>query len=321
MKRRAFIAALGGAAAWPVVARGQQPAIPNIGFLGSQSAEGFAPMLQGFREGLEEGGFREGTNVIVDYRWAHNEMERLPALAQEIVALRPRVIAATGGSDALVAAKAATSSIPIVFVSGVDPVETGIVPSLKSGGNITGVTFFMATLIAKRLEILRQALPSAKVFGILLDPRGPDGRASFHEIRTLQSQGQDFIITTATTAAELDAAFANLAANHVDALLFVPQPMFQDHWDIIAANLERLRLPAINSSMLGGLLVSYGPSIPEAYRVCGFKITRILLGTKPADLPIEQSTKLIMKVNLKTARALGLEISPTLLARADKVIE
>jgi putative ABC transport system substrate-binding protein len=279
-------------------------------------------MLQGFRKGLEEGGFREGTNVVVEYRWAHNQIELLPALAEELVALRPQVIAATGGTDALLAAKAATSSIPIVFVNGVDPVEIGIVPSLNAaGGNITGVTFFMATLIAKRLEILRQTLPSAKVFGILLDPRGPDGTRIFREIRTLQSQGQDFIITTATTSAEFDAAFANLAANHVDALLFIPGPMFRNHWDIIAANLERLQLPAINSSMLGGLLVSYGPSIPEAYRVCGFKITRILLGAKPADLPIEQSTKLILTINLKTAKAFGLEVSPNLLARADEVIE
>jgi putative ABC transport system substrate-binding protein len=305
------------------VARGQQPAIPNIGFLGTQSAEGFAPLLQGFREGLEEGGFREGANVIVDYRWAHNEIGRLPALAQEIVALRPRVIAATGGSDAIMAAKAATSSIPIVFVAGVDPVDTGIVPSLNApGGNITGVTFFIATLIAKRLEILRQAVPSAKVFGILLDPNGPDGRAYLREIRTLQSQGQDFIIATATTSAELDAAFANLAANHVDALLIVPQASFYDHRDIITANLERLRLPAIYAAnAVDGVLVSYGPSILEAYRVCGFKITRILSGAKPADLPIEQSTKFILTINLKTAKAFGLEVPASLLARADEVIE
>jgi putative ABC transport system substrate-binding protein len=279
-------------------------------------------MVQGFRQGLENGGFHEGKDVVIEYRWAHNQIDRLPALAQEIVALRPRVIAATGGSDAIFAAKAATSSVPIVFVSGADPVETGVVTNLNHPeGNITGVTFFLTTLLAKRFELLREAVPNAKVFGFILNPNGPDGHIYLREIEALQTRlGQDFVIARATSADALDAAFAHMAAEHVDAIVFAPDPFFFDRRDIVAANVKRLGVPAIGSSFDGELL-SYGASIPEAYRMCGLKITRILKGEKPADLPIEQSTKLILTVNLKAAKALGLEVPASLLARANEVIE
>jgi len=324
MKRRDFITLLGGAAAWPLVLLAQQPTVPVIGFLGSTSAEGYVPFVAAFRQGLKEGGYTEGQNVAIEYRWAGDRYDRLPALAADLVQRRVAVIAAASGPSTR-AAKAATSTIPIVFSTGVDPVETGLVASLnRPGGNLTGVTNVSIEIVGKRLELFRQLLPAAKVVAVLTNATQP---ALETQVKYLEAAARildlrlDFL--NAATEGELDLAFTSVAERRADALLVTDDPFFVGRRDQIVALAARNAVPAIYTfrdfTAAGGLM-SYAASLVDMYRQIGLYTARILKGEKPADLPVMQPTKFELVINLKTARALGLTV-PTLRAIADEVIE
>ena len=323
--RRELLAALGGAVAWPLAARAQQTAMPVVGFLYAGSPEPSAHLLAAFRKGLTETGYVEGQNVAIEFRWARNETGRLPELAADLVRRQVAVIAAPGSSVASIAAKAATSSIPIVFSMGGDPVQAGLVGSFNQpGGNVTGISSMNTELGSKRLGLLHELLPNAERFATLVisnpiyQPLVEDVQAGATSI------GRRVDIFYASTSHDIDAAFARMVQKRIEALVLTPGPLFNNNRVQLATLAARHVLPAIYSSRefaeAGGLM-SYGPSITEEFRQTGIYCGRVLKGEKPADLPVMRATKFELIINLQTARALGLEVPPTLLARADEVIE
>jgi putative ABC transport system substrate-binding protein len=326
IRRREFIAGLGSAAAWPVVARAQQPAMPVIGFLSPQSADDdFKIVTVPFLQGLKETGYVEGQNVAVEYRYAENQYDRLPALAADLVRRRVAVIVTFGGPAAL-AAKAATTTIPIVFVTGVDPIASGLVASLnRPGGNLTGSVLLSAELSPKRLQLLRQVIPNAAVFGVLADPASPDTQSVIADLQAAApTLGAQLVVVNARTDSDLEPAFATFSQQRVDAVLVSPSAFFALRIEQLAALAARHALPAIYTRgeyVVAGGLLSYGTSIGYAFHQTGIYTGRILKGEKPADLPVQQATKLELVINLKTAKALGLTIPETLLATADEVIQ
>jgi putative ABC transport system substrate-binding protein len=325
MKRRDFITLVGGAAvAWPLAARAQQPALPVIGFLRSASLADAASLVTAFREGLKETGFVEGQNVAVELRSAEGNVDRLPALAAELIQ-RP-VAVLIGNTGAARAAKAATTTVPIVFVTGFDPVNDGLVASLnRPGGNVTGITFIGALLGAKRLELLRQAVPKGTVIGVLVNPANRETEADRKDVQAAAAAtGQQLVIFDVNNAADIEVAFTAFTQHGVGAVMTGAGAFFFSNRKQIVALASRYRLPSsfdVRQAVDAGALMSYAPSIADAYRQAGIYVGRILKGKKPADLPVMQSTKFEFVINLKTAKALGLEIPPTLLAVADEVIE
>jgi putative ABC transport system substrate-binding protein len=327
MRRRDFITLIGCAAAWPYLARAQQHALPVIGFLNSQSPDGLADRLRGFRQGLKEAGYVEGESVTIEYRWAQNELGRLPALATDLVRRHVAVIVAGGGSSPAVAAKAATATIPIVFAAPEDPVRLGLVASLgRPGGNATGVNFFVGELVAKQFGLLRELLPSAVRIAVLINPANvARASATVAEVEAAApTMGLQIQFFKASTGREIYAAFAAIARERPDGLFVGPDPYFVVRRVQLANLAARHGLPALyfarDLAEAGGLM-SYGTDISDSYRQVGIYTGRILKGAKPADLPVVQSTKFELVINLATAMMLGLAVPPTLLARADEVIE
>ena len=326
MQRREFIRIVGATAAWPLAARAQQSATPVIGFLSTRSAEDSAPLVRAFGKGLQEAGFSEGKNVSVEYRFADGKLDRLSGLAADLVRRPVTVLVSSGGSNSAVAAKAATSAIPIVFVIGGDPVRLGLAASLSHpGGNATGMTIISADLAPKRLGLLRELLPNARVFAALTNPNTPEGRGQSSDMRAA-AQALQFKLRLLEASEEtgLETAFATLAHDKPDALLVGSDPIFDVHREKLVALVAAAGIPAIyqfrDFTTAGGLM-SYDPDIADAYRQSGIYAGKILKGAQPADLPIQQPTKFHLVINMNTAKALGLEIPANLLARADEVIE
>jgi putative ABC transport system substrate-binding protein len=327
VKRRAFIALLGGAAAtWPLAAYAQQPAMPVIGYLNASVADGYADDLRAFRQGFKESGYIEGENVVIDYRWGENQPDRLPAMAADLVRRQVNVIAAASAPASVAAAKA-TASTPIVFLVPEDPVRLGLVTSLsRPGGNATGINFFAAELATKRLEFLRAVVPAIKRVAVLLNPAEPTiAAANRRDLEAAaDAMGLQIRFFNASTITEIDAAFAAFASDRPDALFISSGPFFASRSVQLAHLATRHGIPAIGGprryTEVGGLM-SYGASLTEAHRHAGIYVGRILKGARPADLPVVQSSKFELVINAETARMLGLTIPPTLLARADEVIE
>jgi putative ABC transport system substrate-binding protein len=324
--RRQLITLLGSAAAWPLAARAQQAAMPVIGFLHGQSPDVIADRMRAFRQGLKDSGYVEGENVTIVYRWAENKFDRLPELARELVSRQVAVIA-TAALDATFAAKAATTTTPIVFAINEDPVRLGLVASLaRPGGNATGINFFAAEVVAKRLELLRELVPGAVRVAVLVNP--VNAASTEATLRAVQSaaraMGLQIQVLNASTSGEIDAAFATLVRQRPEVLLVAPDGFFNSRRVQIATLTARHALPLASGSRevpeVGGLM-SYGANIADAHRHVGVYTGRILKGAKPADLPVVQSTKFELVINVQTARTLGLEVPPALLARADEVIE
>jgi putative ABC transport system substrate-binding protein len=326
MKRREFITLVGGAAAaWPVRARAQQPGMPVLGILTGGTAESFAPFEPAFRKGLNEGGFPAGSNVPFEFGGSNGQVDRLPALAADLVGRRPAVVA-TQTLPAALAAKGATSTIPIVFVVGEDPIKVGLVKSLsRPGGNVTGVTNFMNVLGTKRLELVSEAVPTAMVLGLLVNPTNPNAQADTGDLQAAaQGLGRRLQVLTAGTERELETAFAAAVEQKVGALFINIDSFLFARREQITALAARHQIPTIHpfrEYVAAGGLMSYGASVVDAWRQSGIYVGRILKGSKPADLPVLQPTKFELVINMKAAIALGVEIPPTLLARADEVIE
>src|SRR5262245_54781053 len=327
MDRREVLALVGGAVAWPLVAQAQQPAIRVIGFLSSASPDVYAYVVSAFRQGLSETGHVEGRNVAIEFRWADGQNDRLPALAADLVRRQVSVIAAPGSTPAALAAKAATATIPIVFEVGIDPVAVGLVTSLaQPGGKVTGVTNINIELAPKRLELLYELVPTANVIALLVNPTSPDitktvSRDLQVAARTL---GLQLHILNASTDGDFETVFATLIQLRAGALMIAPDLFFITRNELLAALTIRHAVPAITQyrefATAGGLM-SYGGSITDAARRVGVYTGRVLNGEKPADLPVQRSTKVELIINLKTAKALGLSVPATLLRRADEVIE
>ena len=325
--RRKFLVMLGGAAAaWPLALRAQQAAMPVIGFLSGRSPGESESVEAAFRQGLKESGYAEGQNVHIAFRWAEGRYDRLPALLASLVDIRVAVIAAAGGQAVPLAAKAATSTIPIVFVSGEDPVKHGLVASLnRPGGSATGVSMFLSEMEAKRLALLHELVPTGTITGVIVNPSSPSIDTQLREINSAaRALGRQIQIVNATNERELDAAFVSLAQSKVGALLIASNASFTSRRDQIVALAAQRAIPAIYDQrefpMAGGL-VSYGTNLSDSYRLMGVYTGKVLKGEKPTDLPVQQSTKFELVINLKTAKALGLDIPATVLARADEVIE
>jgi ABC-type uncharacterized transport system substrate-binding protein len=325
MRRRDFIKAITASAAWPLAARAQQKSLPVIGFMSSRSPEDSQSVLTGFRKGLSEGGIVEGKDAVIDFRWARGDVGRLPALATDLVRDRVAVIVAAGAAPTALAAKAATSTIPIVFVSG-DPVKEGLVASLnRPGGNATGFYNLATELEAKQLGLLHELFPGATLFGALLDPRFPSAERQTAGLRAAASTiGQPLTFLNASTDAELDAALLALRQHPVTALLLLGNPFFDTNRNKIIAFAAQQKLPAMyhfREYVVDGGLMSYGTSLAEAYREAGVYAAKILNGAKPSDLPVMQSTKFELVINLKTAKTLGLTIPASFLSLADELID
>jgi putative tryptophan/tyrosine transport system substrate-binding protein len=330
MKRREFFTLLGGATAWPLAAHAQQPAMPMIGFLHSQSRGLYTPMVAAFHEGLKESGYVEGQNVAVEYRWAENQADRLKPLASDLVRRAVAVIFAAGGANPALAAKASSSTIPIVFANGSDPVRLGLVASLnRPGGNITGVTFLTVELSGKRIDLLRELLPKATRIAYLSADPLPDPSAVTQEAirETLTAGhklGRDVIVLIAAGARDFDAVFATAVERGAGALVVGAFPLFISNRARLTELAAQYRLPTIypgREFALDGGLMSYGASVVSNYHQGGAYVGKILKGIKPADLPVEQASRFELVINLKSAKALGLTVPPTILALADKVIE
>jgi len=326
IKRRDFITLLGGAAAWPLGAQAQQPAMPVIGFLSGISLNAFAPMVAAFHQGLKEVGYIEGQNVAIEYRWADGQYDRLPSLVADLVRRRVTVIAATGGPASGLAAKAATSSIPIVFSSGSDPVNTGLVGNLaRPEGNATGVTFFADTLMAKRLELMRELVPDATAIAVLINPNNVDTPSELQEVQAAAREArQELFILNASTPREIEAAFAALVQRAAGALIVAGDPMLASRREQIGALVARHAIPTMYNSPDSNphdALISYGASLADAYRQVGIYTGKILKGAKPADLPVLRATRFKLMINLKTAKTLGLKVPTSILLPADEVIE
>jgi putative ABC transport system substrate-binding protein len=327
MQRREFIALLGGAAAgWPITARAQQAGLPVIGYLNPGTPEAFAHFVTAFRKGLSETGYVEGRNVAIEFRWGNNQFEQLPEMAADLVRRRVTVIVATAGIAAAVAAKAATTTIPIVFTTGVDPVQLGLVSSLaRPGGNATGISGMSLELSGKQLGLLHELAPKATRFAALINPASSSRDRALADLKAAAASiAVEIEVLPAATSREIDAAFATLAKNPAAALLVVSDPLFVGRRVQLATLAVKYNVPAIfafrEDAEAGGLM-SYGPSIPDVSRQAGIYAGRILKGEKPADLPVMQPTKFELAINLQTARTLGIEVPPTLLALADEVIE
>jgi len=325
MKRREFITLVAGAAAWPLAARAQQPAIPVIGYLNLGSPESDTPRLTGLRRGLNEAGYIEGRNFLIEYRWAGNQADRLPALAADLVQLRVAVIVAGGPPQAL-AAKAATTSIPIVFLVGVDPVQLGLVTSLnRPGGNLTGFNGFVGELGSKGLALLHDLVPSVATIGFLENPNNPLFAVTTRDVlAAAPALGLKVQILNAGTDREIDAAFASLVQARTGALLVGVDPFFNNRIQRLIELAAAHAIPTLYSFrefVVAGGLISYGVSLIESYRQVGLYTGRILKGEKPSDLPVQQMTKPELIINLKTARTLGIDVPPQLLALTDEVIE
>jgi putative ABC transport system substrate-binding protein len=327
MKRREFISLLGGAAVWPFAARAQQPAMPVIGFLSSESQGQSAYRIEALRHGLSETGYIEGQNLTIEYRWADGHYDRLPSLAVELVRREVAVIAATGaGGLAAQAAKAATSTIPIVFSSAVDPIKAGLVASInRPGGNATGFFQFAALLEAKRVQLLHELVPNAAVIGVLINPGNPAAQMQTADVQTAaRSIGRQVHVLSASSEGEFDAAFASLARQGIGGLLVAADPLFNSRREQLIALAAQYALPAIyewREFIVDGGLMSYGTRFTEAYRQVGVYCGRILKGANPADLPVVQPAKFELVINLKTAKALGLTVPNTMQLLADEVIE
>jgi putative tryptophan/tyrosine transport system substrate-binding protein len=326
VKRRDFITLLGGAAAWPLAARGQQPTMPAVGFLGSSSAAEWLPFVNAFQRGLKETGYIEGENFTIEYRWADGQYDRLPALAADLVRRQVAVIFAAGSPVPALAAKAATATIPIVFALGIDPVQFGLVASLnRPGGNITGVNFLVGHLTEKALGLIHELIPNVAVAGMFVNPNNPNADSVTRNAReTARSLSLQLHILNAGTTLEIDAAFAGLVEQRIGMLLSSADPFFMGRRDQFVALAARHAVPTIyfaREFVTAGGLMSYGTSISDAYRRAGVYTGKILKGARPADLPIEQSTRFEFAINLTTAKTLGLQIPDKLLALADEVIE
>jgi putative ABC transport system substrate-binding protein len=326
VRRREFIAALGGAVAWPVAARAQQAAMPVIGYLSSRSSHTDAPLLVALRQGLSESGFVEGRNVAVEYRYAESQFDRLPSLIADLIRRQSAVIVTTGSVQGGLAAKAATTTIPIVFTTSGDPVKEGLVHSFNHpGGNVTGVTTSFGEVAPKRLGLLRD-ISKAAIIGVLVNPNSPlSATSEANQMRTAAgSVGQQIKILQAGSQRDIDAVFATFAAKQVDALVVASDPLFVTRADQLVALAARYAIPTLYSrrefAEAGGLM-SYGSKLADALRVVGVYAGRILKGEKPGDLPVQQPTKFEFVINLTTARALRLDIPPSMLAIADEVIE
>ena len=327
MKRREFITVLGGmAATWPLAARAQQGAMPVVGFLHGASPSYLGQFVDALRNGLNETGYVEGQNLAIEYRWAEGHYDRLTALAADLVDRQVAVILAMGGTDPARAAKAATSTIPIVFVSAADPVRTGLVPSLnRPGGNITGVSLIASALDEKKMGLLHELVPKAAVVAGLINPNYPGAKAQAEEVQGTASRlGVKAIMLTAGTDDEIDMAFAGAVRQNAGALLVGTDPFFNSRSGRFVEQAKRYSMPVIypqREYVRGGGLISYGPDFSDGYRNAGVYVGKILKGAKPAELPVMQPTKFELVINLKTAKTLGVEIPPTLLATADEVIE
>jgi putative ABC transport system substrate-binding protein len=325
MRRREFIAGLGGAAVWPVSTLGQPASMPVIGFMSARSPEDSVTVVEAFRTGLAEGGLTEGKTVTIEFRWARGEYDKLPAIAAELLSRRVDVLVAAGGDPSGRAAKAATSTIPVVFGSG-DPVKAGLVASLnRPGGNVTGVHILTNDLEPKRFGLVHELFPREAIFGALLNPKFPAATTQALELAdAARAVSRQVVVLNASTDAELDAAFAALVRQRAAAMLVVADPFFDTRRDRIIAFAAQQKLPAMyhfREYAVAGGLMSYGVSIPEAYRQVGIYTRKILAGAKPEDLPVVQSAKFELVINSKTAKALGFEFPPTFIARADEVIE
>jgi putative tryptophan/tyrosine transport system substrate-binding protein len=323
IRRREFLL-LGGAAAWPLAARAQQPAMPVVGFLNGAAPEGYAPMVIAFRQGLKEAGYAEGQSVAIEYRWAEGHYDRLPALAADLVHRQVAVIV-TGGTPPAFAAKAATSTIPIVINVGIDPVQAGLIASLnRPGGNVTGIAILTAELAAKRVELLHELLQTT-VFASLVNPTSPLTEPEIRGVRdAARSLGLELHVLNATTVGEIDTAFEKLIELGAGALVVSVDPFLTSQRQQIVALAERRSVPAIyglREYAIAGGLMSYGNDLADAYRQSGIYAAKLLKGAKPADLPVQQVVKVELIVNLKTAKALGLTFPITLLGRADETIE
>jgi len=328
MKRREFITLFGGAATtWPLAAPAQQPALPVIGWLSAVSPAAAPDLVgRGFRQGLKDAGYVEGDNVTIEYRSAENEPDRLPALAAELVRRQVAVIAAPTGPAAAFAAKAATSTIPIVFLAGEDPAGLGLVASLaRPGGNLTGINFFTTELAAKRLELLRELVPAARRIAVLVNPAAANAAATMREVEpAAHALGMQIQVLEANSSREIDVVFATLVQERSDALFVTTSPFFLSRRLQLAHLATRHAVPAVYAlrdyAEVGGL-ISYGASLTDAMRQVGVYCGRILKGAKPADLPVMQSSKFELVINAQSARTIGITVPPTLLATADEVIE
>src|SRR5262245_24945173 len=326
LKRREFIALLSGAAAWPLVARAQRSITPVIGYLGALSPATYAPRLAAFHKGLGETGQVEGRDFAVEYRWADGQYDRLPALAADLVRRQVTVIAAMGGDAPAHAARAATSTIPVVFAVTADPVKGGLVASLnRPGGNLTGVNFLLNMIPAKQFEVLHETVPNADVIGFLVNPRGPEAGSAINEVRAAaQALGPQLVVAEASNERGIDTAFSKLAQQRVGAMLVGNDVFFYSRREQIVAAAARHAIPAIYNvreyAQAGGLM-SYGTSVDDAQRLAGVYVGRILQGAKPADLPVQQAVKVELVLNLKTAKTLGITFPLPLSGLADEIIE